>query len=273
LEVEESDACSSLGGWDSDSDPEIGPESSGASFEDEESDLSGGDSKRRRLAETIDCFPLVPAAVHRAAAAEATLIILDWDDTLLPSTWIQEQGLQIAAGSAPPNEQQEAELKKVARCVIRTLRRAKHLGQVTVVTNAEKGWVELTCSKFLPEVVPLLEGIQVLSARSAFEPTHSQPVQWKRLAFHREISAFWKRPSGYTDAGCQKNMISVGDSMHERVALLEATKDRDCWTKSLKLMERPSPEQLVKQHDLLSACIRPFVDFKGSLDLCLQVPN
>merc|ERR1712070_411570 len=85
------------------------------------------------------------------------------------------------------------ELNMVARHVIKTLRRARRLGHVIIVTNAEKGWVELTCAKFLPEVFPHLEGIKVISARSAFEHVQPpSPVQWKWLTFHQEIAAFYQ---------------------------------------------------------------------------------
>merc|ERR1719181_518468 len=129
-----------------------------------------------------------------------------------------------------------------------TLRRAKRLGQVMIVTNGEKGWVELSCSKFVPKVAPLLEGIKIVSARSAYG--HMQPLSplhWKRMAFRKEIALFFEVPTMLSELDCQKNIASIGDSMQERTALMEATADRDCWTKSLKLRERPSPEQLVNQ--------------------------
>lgn len=280
--------CSSLASCDSDSEADFSPEQGEAGIdgdvaseeeEEEEASPPGGDRKRRRLvgAKDYSCSDqsILPAATRRAAMSEVTLIILDWDDTLLPSTWLQQQGLQIAAGSAMPNEEQKALLQRLARRVIRILRSTKQLGQVTIVTNAEKGWVELSCSKFLPEVLPLLEGIKIMSARSTFEHAHPQstPMHWKRLAFRSEIAAFFHASA----VGCVednwKNMISVGDSMQERTALLEATQGRDCWSKSLKFVERPSPEQLMRQQRLLGACLRYLVDFEGSLDLCLDAQN
>jgi hypothetical protein len=242
-----------------------------------EAHAPGGDRKRRRLARAKDhgCsgYSILRAAAHRAATTEATLIILDWDDTLLPSTWLQQNQLQIVAESPAPNEEQKAMLRKVARSAIKILLSAKQLGQVTIVTNAEKGWVELSCSKFLPEIFPLLEGIKIFSARSTFEHSQPQnPIHWKRLAFRKEINTFLQASSPSSEV-CRKNLISVGDSMSERTALLEATEGRDCWRKSLKFIERPSPEHLMRQQKLLNACLEPLVDFEGSLDLCLQVQD
>lgn len=254
------------------------PESDGDSLHDEVAWLEGlplchGDSKRRRLTKNVEArhCGLSHAFAHRAKSSEVTLIILDWDDTLLPSTWLQMQGLHIS--SAPPDEAQGAELRRVARCVIKTLRRAKRLGHVIIVTNGERGWVELSCRKFLPEVAPLLEAIKILSARSAFEHMQpTSPVYWKRMAFQAEIGDFFKAHPMLADVDCHGSMVSVGDSMQERTALMEATEGRGCWAKSLKLIERPSPDQLVKQHELLRDCLRPFVHYEGSLDMCLEVP-
>lgn len=244
--------------------------------EDEQS-VAGSRRKRRRVTRAKErCCSghlHLSAGLQTIAVPEVTLIIFDWDDTLFPSTWLQQQGLQIIEGSASPSEEQRKVCKMVARCVIRTLRKAKQLGRAMIVTNAEKGWVELSCSKFLPEVFPLLEGMKVLSARSMFEDTQPEsPFDWKRLAFQKEIDSFMQSNSHVTEAKIQKNMISVGDSLQERRALLQATHGRDCWTKSLKLEDRPTPLQLLKQHRLLRACLRPFVDSEGSLDLCLQAP-
>jgi len=277
-----SSSSMSWGSWESsseasnDENPEFhfGQEGSDTSEEDttEEGEAYvSGDRKRPRLAGAKDGYrsghPLLPAASKQGAvSSEVTMIILDWDDTLLPSTWLQQQGLSIAVGSPLPDADQRATLKRLANCAIRALKKAKRLGLVTIITNGEKGWVELSCCKFFPELFPVLEGIKILSARSAYEPMHpGNPTQWKIVAFHKEISAFFL----VAESG-QKNMISIGDSLHERTALLDATDGRACWTKSMKFVERPSPFQLVKQLKLLSGCFRPFVDFNGCLDLYLQ---
>jgi len=53
-------------------------------------------------------------------------------------------------------------------------------GNVIIITNAETGWVELSCKKFMPRVLPFLEKLRVLSARSAFEALYPEsPSDWK----------------------------------------------------------------------------------------------
>jgi len=57
------------------------------------------------------------------------------------------------------------------------------VGHVIIVTNAERGWVELSCSTFLPNVLKVLRNCKVISARSTFEPYYPQSaIEWKRRA-------------------------------------------------------------------------------------------
>lgn len=200
---------------------------------------------------------------------EDTLLIFDWDDTLLATRWLEAQGLSIEAGSPPPNEEQSAQLLTLAEHARQTLETAMAHGTVLLVTNAERGWIELSCRRFLPSLWPLVRGLRALSARSAYERRGvAEPSEWKYLAFESEISAFCGPPG----LGCRrKNVISIGDSAHERSALIRATErfPNSC-AKALKLMEKPDLWQLVQEHQLLGGCIRDVVDYDGSLDVCIR---
>jgi hypothetical protein len=240
--------------------------------EDQDGD-GESDRKRRRLddcAESLSHCCL--DSQSRQVLMERTLIIFDWDDTLLPSSWLLAQDLKIVANARLPNDAEKLELRRVSRSVVKTLRRAKRIGTVMIITNAEKGWVELTCRHFMPEVAPLLEGLKILSARSKFEPSWpSVPLQWKRLAFQLEVGAFFQGISSRSVAGARENVISIGDSLHEREALIRATESRYCWKKSIKFLDQPSSEQLVKQHEHLSLCLSTLVRYGDNVDLRLHI--
>mmetsp|Transcript_99020 Transcript_99020/g.171619 ORF Transcript_99020/g.171619 Transcript_99020/m.171619 type:complete len:272 (-) Transcript_99020:70-885(-) len=202
---------------------------------------------------------------HRFASEE-TILIFDWDDTVLPSSWVHEQGLRLDGDSCVTDAQQE-ELAKLARLAAETLRLAKELGTVVLVTNAERGWIELSCQKFLPALYPSLETVKLLSARSEYEtPAISSPFEWKLRAFTSEIDRVFR-----ADENRRKNILSLGDSYHEREALITATATlANCRTKSLKFVERPRIDQLCKEHTLVASCFRRIVHHDGNLDLCIK---
>lgn len=199
--------------------------------------------------------------------AEDTILIFDWDDTVLPSTWIQEQGLRLDEDSVP-TEVQQAQLQKMADRAAQTLCVAKRHGKVILVTNAERGWIELSCKKFMPSLYPTLEDLKLLSARSTYEHQGvASPFEWKYLAFESEIACFYEAFAGDR----RKNVLSFGDSAHEREALIRVTERlQNCRTKSLKFVERPEVEQLLKEHELISGCFRHIVNHDGNLDLCIR---
>jgi len=201
-------------------------------------------------------------------APEETVIVFDWDDTILPSTWLLRQGLKLDTASVP-NMEQRLELAQVAKSAARVLQCAKRFGTVVLVTNAELGWIELTCTKFLPGLRPFLEGIHIVSARSQYEKQGvKSPIEWKVRAFEVEFRNFY---SAFGDDH-RKHVISIGDSMHERQALLRVAKQMtDCCSKSLKFVEKPDLRQLKKEHALIRQCIPHIVGHDGDLDLSIQL--
>jgi len=200
--------------------------------------------------------------------AEQTLMIFDWDDTILPSTWIQKQGLRLDEASVVTDEQRE-QLNIVAQAGIRTLRAAKRLGTVVLVTNAERGWIELSSRKFMPSICPLLESFKIVSARACHEkPGVTLPSMWKSLAFRNEIDRFYET----VNPDLSKNIISFGDAMHERQAVFNVTREMsNCHTKSFKFMIQPQLEQLRKEHELIYWCLKHIVSHDGTLDLEVQI--
>jgi len=202
--------------------------------------------------------------------AEDTIFIFDWDDTVLPSTWVQSQGLRLDDSSRLTPGQRDV-LNEVARVAGETLSAAKQHGTVVLVTNAERGWIELSCSKFLPSLLPVLEDVKLLSARTAYECLGmSSPLEWKLHAFQAEIARIY-RHQGASATGRRRNVLSLGDSLHEREALLRATAVLpNCRSKSLKFVERPDISQICKQHALVNSCFESIVNYDGNLDMCIR---
>jgi len=203
---------------------------------------------------------------------EETFFIFDWDDTVLPSTWVQRQGLRLDAASTLNADQREV-LAEVAVAAGKTLRAARQHGTVVLVTNAERGWIELSCQKFLPTLSPMLENVKLVSARTTFEgPQCPSPLDWKLRAFDSEIMNYFGSDVVF-DESQRKNVLSLGDSVHEREALLRATSSApNCHSKSLKFVERPDISQICKQHELITNCFDRIVHHEGNLDLCIRCP-
>jgi len=201
---------------------------------------------------------------------DETMFIFDWDDTILPSSWIQRQGLRLDAASQLSDWQRE-QLCEASTYALETLRLAKQHGVVILVTNAERGWIELSCQKFVPQLLPIIEGVKVVSARTTYEgPCCPTPLEWKIRAFEEEI-AHAIGIENVLSPSRRKNILSLGDSLHEREALHRAIGAMPgAWPKSLKYIERPDVSQICKQHALVTRWFDMIVHHDGDLDLCIN---
>lgn len=195
-----------------------------------------------------------------------TIIFLDWDDTLLCSSVLSNQGIKLDSDMENAVDL-IAQLQELSDSVISVLNVAMTFGTVYIVTNGETGWVQLSAQKFLPSVVPILDKLRVLSARSTFESLFpDSPMKWKFHAFQESLN------QEYADSHCIRNVLSFGDSHAEREAIRLVTRGLpNTRTKSIKFAERPTIEQLQRQLELVSNCFQYITSHEDDLDLCMSL--
>lgn len=208
-----------------------------------------------------------PPSPRRPIMSQKTVIFIDWDDTLLCSSFLSGRGLQLDS-EIPESDAINRDLKELEICVSQLLHSAKKFGEVHVVTNAEEGWVELSAKKFIPGVLHALRGIKVLSARSTYEQRDPSPLKWKYWAFQDKLQQHFP----VDHEGVYKNIISFGDSFVEREAVRLVTRGfSNVSTKSVKFHEKPSMEQLRRQLELITNCFQYIHSHDGDLDLQLTI--
>jgi len=146
---------------------------------------------------------------------------------------------------------------------------------VTILTNAESGWVQLATAKFMPAVVPLLERVKIISARSKFElhhpdtPLNQAPFKWKFYAF---IDHFKSRNMLHASIQPKEkyNFISIGDSNVEREAFRAVTMGRlNVLSKNVKFVERPTIHALLSQQEVVLKVVHTLVHSDQNFDLQL----
>jgi len=196
-----------------------------------------------------------------------TVIIFDWDDTLLASSYLSGRGFRLDTEKSKLVEI-ESQLKELENSVIAVISLALQYGSVCIITNAETGWVQLSAQKFLPGVVSILNRVSILSARSTYESRYPEsPLKWKFYAFQERLSNIL-----FNQHKKQKNILSFGDSHVEREAVRAVTRGApNTKTKSVKFAERPSMEQLRRQIELVTNCFQYIHNHEGDLDLQLTV--
>ena len=127
-------------------------------------------------------------------------VIFDWDDTLLSSSWLASHNLGLDTAVIPNHVR--VELEALQHVVHSLLTKALlHSDSVHVVTNAEAGWVTLSCRRFMPRIEPLLSKLtSIVSARTRYEKfAPDDPSAWKRFAFSERLDAVLFGPGGFLD--------------------------------------------------------------------------
>lgn len=81
-----------------------------------------------------------------------TIIIWDWDDTMMASTYLSQYQSRILEPSVRKRLPKPAQLQldQLQDLVIKLLKKSVSLGTTYIITNAGQGWVELSSGRFLP---------------------------------------------------------------------------------------------------------------------------
>lgn len=174
-----------------------------------------------------------------------TTLVLDWDDTLFPTTWVREDckldwrfSLEDQVRPGPRLDAIQALLEKHLIRIAEFFSEAAQLANIFIVTLARRPWVENSIDKFMPGLQSIIDkyDLKVIYAQECADPKEvmeymqdgiKTPEEGQRFwtsvkgtaiaqeldAFHRRVGASWK------------NVISLGDSDFERYGTLSAGQD------------------------------------------------
>ncbi len=196
-----------------------------------------------------------------------TVVVLDFDDTIFPTRWLQQKGSVEVIGD------DEATMARVDSSVMALLASIRALPSVHryIVTTAREAWVRGMVARHLPQCAPLLDDWAIVSARERYEgrwpaEKHGQraSVAWKYMTFLDICRAVGPLPG--------LDFIIIGDSDCERLAgqhLQKAIADNASGVvpglpatvrvKTILLIEGPTGAQIASQIAALTTVIRDVV--------------
>lgn len=206
-------------------------------FERNISDIESKDKFRVDLMRRL-CKQKVWVPKDERQPKHQSLIIFDWDDTLMYTSFLIHGRYDMCS------QKQKAMLERIEKASLDLLQMAVRLGRTFIITNAQAGWVESCVENYMPSLRQILEEVSVISARTAHEYKCSHASEWKKHAF-LELGR-------QLDKQVITNLISIGDSMFEMDAVRLLGKEfSQCLVKTVKLQESPTPEELMKELELV----------------------
>jgi hypothetical protein len=189
-----------------------------------------------------------------------TLIILDWDDTLFPTTWAINNNLDM--NDIESQNRYLDHFKDLDKIVYKLLRRLMTYGKVIIVTNALPIWVNIS-SRVMPNTRYLLSKMKIVSARKNHQKESNKMMDWKKYAFQDQVSQLLKNNKAI-------NIISIGDAEYEYQALIELyrkAKNPHKLLKSIKLIKDPNYNTLVDQLEVVFNAVPDVYKAEKHLDL------
>ena len=171
------------------------------------------------------------------------IIIFDWDDTLLPTSYLVCKNIINKENKL--SEKDQTKINKIEQLVKNVLTISLSKADVYIITNAGEGWVEQSAKDYYPNIKEILDQIEIISARKDYEKKYPDDFKyWK-------IGAFLNLKSRLNE-DLITNIVCLGDSIFEMEAgKILASNFIHAVIKTVKFMESPKLDELNKQLNLV----------------------
>lgn len=231
------------------------------------------------------------------------VIIFDWDDTICPSSFVDQWDIQSFHDLPLHFQNLFNEIGKEAE---RCLAAAAQHGTVLIITNSDDGWVNYSAERYIPNLLPVIAKYRIVSARTRYECFYpNQPLCWKAAAFAHEVNECFGTEGDKSDGSLEsmvetdvseedsdemmmttnnnnygkrkknvmkknekrKEVVSFGDSMEERTAVQIVSDQLSAIPKSVMFVTSPTPVQLLGELSMLTSQMEYVCNHSTVLDL------
>lgn len=218
-------------------------------------ELKGPDVFRGKFLQKLAYNNVWVPEAHRPPMHQS-VIVFDWDDTLLCTSFLNRQ-------QQPPAETYE-HLRSIAHHARSMLEIALKSGHTYIITNATADWVEISAARWAPELLPVLQQVCIISARDRFQAAFPNDVtQWKVQAFLEVQRDLERTPI--------TNLIVLGDADFEmEAARIMGGMFDEALVKTVKFRPHPTSLEHVKQVELVAQKFQQIVFSGRSLKIFLE---
>jgi len=206
-------------------------------------------------------FSLSRKIVPAINTNKETIIMIDWDDTLFPTTWITRNNINVYQMS---NMKPEYRIffMKLDIVIYKFINQLMKYGKVFIITNATTEWINVT-KKLLPNTASIFNWVKVISARELYSGQYPNNIDaWKQLCFQKVARKYMSKQK-------INNFISIGDALYEYEALVKLHKlgKQKKYLKTIKLLGESDYKHIMDQIIVLNENIGEIICHDNHLDL------
>lgn len=176
-----------------------------------------------------------------------TLAIIDWDNTLFPTSWYIFNKIQLKRNNIFDElDTHIVNFLSSLNCII------------FIVTNAMMKWIDSSLL-VLPKTAAFInKKIPIISAKESYSSITNNQYEWKKYAFKDII----KKVNNL------KHVISIGDAEYEYNALVELQKHTtNVYLKTIRLIQNPDIRIVLDQLKVLMQSVNQYKNNNRHLDL------
>ena len=193
------------------------------------------------------------------------LLIIDWDDTIFPTTWLLQNNINIQ--NEEVCEKYKLILSELDIILFRFLNNIINKTKIVIVTNASFDWIKKT-GRLLPNSFKLIKrNIEIISARDLYKKKYPDDAfMWKKIVFEKLLKIYFNKKLNI------QNIISIGDADYEYKALINLNNydqliPNKRILKAIKFKKTPEYKTILEQIELLTNNIIDIIKYEDHLDL------
>ncbi len=208
------------------------------------------------------------------------IFIIDWDDTLFPTTWVNQKQINLTDAQSINNYKLYfLELDKTVSNFLETFNK---IGDIYIVTNANIKWIK-TCLTILNSTrnTIIKNKINIISARDSYSQTANSPTEWKIRTFQDILEDIVKKLVINLKPNTCLNIVSLGDAHYEYIALINLDtyfknnkliknipdNNINYLLKSIKFIEKPEFDYVIDQLQVILKNKNSIINKLGYIDL------
>ncbi len=205
------------------------------------------------------------------------IFIIDWDDTLFPTTWVNSNGINLNDSNSISNY--KLYFLELDKTLSNFLNSFNKIGDIYIVTNANIKWIKSCLSILnLTREAIIKNNIRIVSARDSYSQVNNSPTEWKILTFQDILEDIVKKITKNLKPNTCLNILSLGDANYEYIALInldsyfktnlpKMCKNVNYLLKSIKFIEKPEFNCVIDQLNVIQKNQTSIINKLGYIDL------
>jgi hypothetical protein len=199
------------------------------------------------------------------------IFIIDWDDTLFPSSWVNQKKIDV--NDVDSVNLYKTYFEELDKTIINFLNKLDNIGEIYIVTNANMKWIK-NCLTILNNTRNFIisKNIRIVSARELYSKNINIGfTEWKIFTFRNVMDEILSKTNIHNYI---LNIISFGDANYEYIALINLdtffknkNNNINYLLKSIKFINKPNFNYIIEEINIVDKNLDTIINKISYVDI------